>query len=710
MARISTDQRIEPSFGESRRRPVKTKRASGKSGKRVKSGKSTRSSKKQRSGIGLLGALRRLFYWCLVVGLWGGIAAVGIIGFYAAQLPQSSTWAVPERPPNVKIVSLDGRIIANRGMTGGEAVRLGQMSPYIPQALIAIEDRRFRQHFGVDPFGLLRAGFKNLLAGKIVEGGSTITQQLAKNLFLKPERTLRRKVQEVILAFWLEAKFSKDEILEIYLNRVYFGSGAYGVDAAARRYFKKTPRQVNLAEAALLAGLLKAPSRLSPARNSSRAEHRAQLVLTAMRRSGFINDREAATALSATPNQVPSYWSGAENYVADWVMEDLESLVGEITGNIVVETTLDFGLQKAAEATIRKVIKARGKRMRVSQAALVTLDLSGAVRAMVGGRDYTTSQFNRAKDAKRQPGSAFKPFVYLAALERGYDSTSVLVDQPMSIGKWRPKNYHGKYYGAISLKTAFSKSLNTVAAQLVVEIGPQNVVAVARRLGITSTLKANPSIALGTSEVSLLELTSAYVPLVNGGYRAPPYVINRITGPGGKLLYQRPSTAAERVVSRSGFEQMNDMMVEVVANGTGQAAQLPNRRVGGKTGTTQEFRDGWFIGFTGSLITGVWFGNDNGGPTKRVTGGSLPAITWRALMLSVDNNGGFLPQLGNQQQFIELPANVAVPTRRPGYSKPSPADRIATRDRPIPPSLVGQPSSKIQSKSIFELILGQKRI
>lgn len=655
----------------------------------------------------------RLAYWCFVFGLWGGIASIGIIGFYAVQLPQSSSWAVPKRPPNVKILSVNGKLLANRGVTGGESIALSQMSPYIPQALIAIEDRRFHSHFGVDPFGLIRAGFKNLWAGHVVQGGSTITQQLAKNLFLKPERTFRRKVQEVVLSFWLEAKFTKKEILEIYLNRVYFGSGSYGVDAASRRYFSKSSRDVNLAEAALLAGLLKAPSRLSPARNPRKAEKRAQVVLAAMRRAKFINDREAATALSMPSTKAKSYWTGAENYVADWIMRDLKTLVGPITENIIIETTLDLELQKAGEAEIRAALQKNGKNFQVSQAALVSLDGTGAIRALVGGRDYATSQFNRALDAKRQPGSAFKPVVYLAALENGSTPASVRQDAPVRIGKWKPKNYDNKYRGSVTLKTALSKSLNTIAAQLTMEVGPRNVVRLAHRLGINSKLVANASIALGTSEVSLLELTSAYAPFSNGGYLARPYIIKRVKTKRGKVLFQHKYGESQRVVRADLVGPMNSMMIDVVQNGTGKAARLKGWPVGGKTGTSQEFRDGWFIGYTTNLTTGIWFGNDNGQPTKKLTGGSLPARTWAKFMRVAHNSVPAADLPGNHQQIVVLPLVVTTPTRRPSVSTKRLVQMTGNRrtkasrdDHPVPVVNVGSRQKSDKKKSIVDLIFG----
>ncbi|TIT73554.1 MAG: penicillin-binding protein, partial [Mesorhizobium sp.] len=401
--------------------------------------------------------------------------------------------------------------------------------PYIPEAVVAIEDRRFYSHFGIDPIGLSRAMVTNVLGGHFSQGGSTLTQQLAKNLFLTPDRTLERKVQEVLLALWLEHKHSKDQILEMYLNRVYFGSGAYGVEAASRRYFGKSARDVSLSEAALLAGLLKAPSRLSPARDPKAAEERAQLVLAAMREEGKIGDKQYKMALSAPATRAPSYWTGSENYVADTVMEELPDLIGDVRGDIVIDTTVDLTLQKLAEQSIRRLVDESGKKLNVTQGALVSIDDSGAVRAMVGGYDYSTSQFDRASEARRQPGSAFKPFVYMAALEAGRTPDSVRNDAPIKIGKWTPDNYGGKYYGKVTLATALAKSLNSVAAQLTMEVGPDAVVEAAHRMGIQSDLQSNTSIALGTSEVTPLELTAAYVPFANGGYKPDIHFIQRIT-------------------------------------------------------------------------------------------------------------------------------------------------------------------------------------
>ena len=500
-------------------------------------GKKHKSGNQGRTFVGRL--IRRTVYWSAVLGIWTTIAVVCVIGYYAAFLPPTSEWQVPARPPNVRIVANNGELIANRGDTGGEAVRLEQLPPYLPNAVIAIEDRRFRSHFGIDPLGLSRALFTNLTTGRLVQGGSTLTQQLAKNLFLEPDRTIKRKIQELVLSFWLEAEYSKDEILEMYLNRVYLGSGAYGVDAAARRYYGKSARLMTIAESATIAGLLKAPSRYSPARNPDLAEDRAQLVLAAMHEEGYISADEAKNALAAPAQVVRRYTTASENYAADWVMDVLPHFVGSIEGDIIVDTTVDPGMQQAAESALRSALKENRQKLSVSQGAIVTLDTAGAVKAMVGGADYSKSQFNRAVYAKRQPGSAFKPFVYLTALENGMTPQTIRQDQPITISGWSPKNYTKKHYGPVTLTRALSLSLNTVAARLAYEVGAKNVARTAKRLGVTSDLKTNLSLALGTSETTLLEIASAYVPFSNGGYGVLPHIIRRIKTADGKTLYAR---------------------------------------------------------------------------------------------------------------------------------------------------------------------------
>ncbi|HEY4191435.1 MAG TPA: transglycosylase domain-containing protein, partial [Mesorhizobium sp.] len=686
-----TDIRIEPSFEGSaktkspdgfsvseedrvvpRNRKTSSRDKASSKGKAAKTRSSRRRSRSSRSG--LVGMAARLVYWCFVLAIWGGIAVAGIVVYYGAKMPAATTWAIPDRAPNIKIVSADDQLIANRGLSGGEAVGLHEMSPYIPQAVIAIEDRRFYSHFGIDPIGLARAMVTNVLGGHFSQGGSTLTQQLAKNLFLKPDRTLERKVQEVLLALWLEHEHSKDQILAMYLNRVYFGSGAYGVEAASRRYFGKSARDVTLPEAALLAGLLKAPSRLSPARDPKAAEERSQLVLAAMRDEGMIDDKQRAGAMSAPATRTPSYWTGSENYVADTVMEELPDLIGDVQGDIVIDTTVDLTLQRLAEKSIRRLIDESGKKLDVTQGALVSIDDSGAVRAMVGGYDYSTSQFDRASEARRQPGSAFKPFVYMAALEAGRTPDSVRNDAPIKIGKWSPDNYGGKYFGKVTLATALAKSLNSVAAQLTMEVGPKAVIEAAHRMGIQSELQDNTSIALGTSEVTPLELTSAYVPFANGGFKPDIHFISKITDAKGKVLFENKAGNAPRVVRQDIVGMMNSMMTGTVESGTARKAAFAWPSAG-KTGTSQNSRDAWFVGYTANLTTGVWFGNDDGTPMKRVTGGALPAQAWHEFMVA---------------------AHEGVPVRPlPGTWKSTPSDRIVQDEQPIAAAPAPKPSPSV---------------
>jgi penicillin-binding protein 1A len=503
----------------------------------------------------------------------------------------------------------------------------------VPNAVIAIEDRRFRSHFGVDPIGLVRAATKNFTAGNVVAGGSTLTQQLAKNMFLTPERSLKRKVQEVVLAVWLEAKFSKAEILEMYLNRVYFGNGAYGVDAAARRYFDREASKLTLPQAAMLAGLLPAPSYYAPNKNPERAKERAGLVLAAMRNEGFITGEQEIAARDRPAEAASLFMSRSENYIADWVMDVLPFHLGSVERDVVVETTIDLQLQAEAEKAVLSTLEEQGKKFGVSEAAMAVVDGTGAVRAMVGGRSYAGSQFNRAVTAKRQPGSAFKPFVYLAAVEQlGLTSQTVRVDQPVSFGNWSPKNSTNKYRGAVTLKEALAFSINTVAAQLAYEVGPAAVVETARRMGVNSPLAANPSIALGTSEVTLLELTGAYAPFANGGFAVMPHAIQKIRTPEGKVLFERSGSALGRVASIESVAMMNDMLQATLEMGTGKKAAIAGWPAGGKTGTSQDFRDAWFVGFTSNLTAGVWVGNDSNEPTEKATGATLPAAIWAKFM------------------------------------------------------------------------------
>ncbi len=716
-SRGKSRERVEPTFGaEDERddelrldasdriggkrnsRAVKAKGAAqAKVAKGAATGGRGRRKAKRASG-GMTGFLGRVIYWCIVLGIWGAIGVGGIVLYYGARMPSASSWSIPERPPNLKVVSVEGTVIANRGATGGEALALEDMSPFIPQAVIAIEDRRFYSHFGVDPLGLARAIVTNIASGRTVQGGSTLTQQLAKNLFLSPERTVERKIQEVLLSFWLEHKFTKDQILAMYLNRVYFGSNAYGVEAAARRYFSKSARDVNLGEAALLAGLLKAPSRLSPARDPEAAEARAQVVFGAMREEGFITDDEIKTAMSQPPTTAKRYWTGAGQYVADMVLDETRRLIGTIGEDLLVETTIDMVLEKKAEAVIVETLEAEGDKLRASQAALVSIDGTGAIRALVGGKDYAESQFNRAVKAKRQPGSAFKPFVYAAALETGLRPDSTRNDAPVRIGNWTPENYDEKYRGPVTLSNALANSLNTIAAQLVMEVGPDHVIKLAHRLGIESELQSNASIALGTSEVSLLELTAAYAPFMNGGYKATPHIIRRISTTDGKVLYENDYAEPPRVLSEPVVAEMNRMMKGVITDGTGKKARLDRWEAAGKTGTTQSFRDALFVGYTSNLTTGVWFGNDDGQSMKKVTGGGLPAKAWHDFMTTAHSGLTPVPLVGEgyvEPQTEPMTIGTILSDVFSGGEKRYPAAPIAPGAAPAPSNNTMQPPAEI---------------
>ena len=576
--------------------------------------------------------IKRVSYWGLVLGLWCVIAVGGVLALVAANLPPIQSIEIPKRPPAIEIVGLDGKPLATRGEMHGATVTLKDLPPYLPRAFIAIEDRRFYSHYGIDPIGLTRAVAANVLRRSVSQGGSTITQQLAKNLFLTQERTLWRKLQEAVLALWLERKFSKAEILELYLNRVYFGAGAYGVDAAAQRYFGKPARQMRIAEAAMLAGLVKSPSRLAPSRNPDGAERRAQTVLMAMNELGFITETMAKTALSQPAHAIKLTGTGSVNYVADWIMDVLDDLVGHVEQDLVVETSIDPALQAAAENALAEELAQRGARFDVQQGAIVAMTPNGAVRALVGGKNYAESQFNRAVAAKRQPGSAFKPFVYLTALERGLAPDTIREDKPITIKGWRPENYSREYFGPVSLTQGLALSLNTVSVRLTLEFGPAAVAKTAYRLGIASKLEPNASLALGTSEVAVIELVAAYAPFANGGMAIAAHVVERVRTRAGKNLYARKPPNFGRLIEPRYVALMNEMMRETLRIGTAQKAQLPGWPAAGKTGTSQDFRDAWFVGYTAHLVTGVWLGNDDSSPTKKATGGGLPVDIWSRFM------------------------------------------------------------------------------
>jgi penicillin-binding protein 1A len=662
--------------------------------------RASRASSKRKSRGRARSGLGRLIYWGAVLGLWAVIAVVGVVIWVGAHLPAIQSLEIPKRPPTIQIVGFDGSVLATRGEMAGANVSLKDLPPYLPKAFIAIEDRRFYSHYGVDPIGIARAAVTNVLHRGVSQGGSTLTQQLAKNLFLTQERTLTRKLQEVELALWLERKHSKSEILELYLNRVYFGSGAYGVEAAAQRYFGKPAKNVTIAEAAMLAGLVKSPSRLAPNRNPEGAEKRAQTVLTAMADAKFITDAQAQASIGHPSYNVKALGAGTVNYVADWIGEVLDDLIGQVDQNIVVETSIDPKLQSVAEASVIDELAAKSVKFNVSQGALVAMTPDGAVRAMVGGRNYAESQYNRAVTAKRQPGSAFKPFVYLTAIEAGLTPETIRLDAPLDVKGWKPENYTHQYFGSVTLTQALAMSLNTVAVRLGLEVGAKNVVRTAHRLGISSKLDANASIALGTSEVSLTELVGAYAPFANGGQGVAPHVVNKIRTAEGKVLYARAADQLGQVIEPRAVAMMNTMMQETLLSGTARKAELPGWMAAGKTGTSQDFRDAWFIGYTANLVTGVWLGNDDNSPTKKATGGGLPVEVWTRFMkaahqgvpvasLPNSQSGGFLSNLMQTASQVSAPSAPAAQAPVPiapipsnGANRPAPTRASAPSARP----------------------------
>ena len=627
------DERREPTFEEDEDLRAEP-RAGAKSRRRaVEDDEDAPPPRRRAAGTPRRSFFGRLVYWSLVLGLWGAIGGGGLVVYYGSKLPPIDQISVPKRPPNVAILAMNGELIANRGELGGAAVKLAELPPYLPKAFVAIEDRRFYSHWGVDPMGVGRALMRNVLHRGGMQGGSTLTQQLAKNLFLTQERSISRKIQEAILALWLEHKYTKDQILELYLNRVYFGSGAYGVEAAARRYYGHGARNVTLAEAAVMAGLMKAPSKLAPDRNPTGAKVRAGQVLAAMAQEGFVTEAMEKQALANPAKTHSNDGPGTLNYAADYVMDQLNEVMASVDEDIVVTTTIDKRLQLLAEQALVDELDKKGGKFGVAQGAIVALSPDGAIRALVGGRDYDDSQFDRAVFAKRQPGSSFKPFVYLTGLEHGLTPDTVREDGPLNVKGWQPENYSREYFGPVTLTKALSLSLNTVAVRVGLEVGPTSVVSTAHRLGVASELQPNASLALGTSEVTPLELVSAYAPFANGGIGVQPHIIAKVRTAAGKPLYQRKAISNNgRVVEPRYVAMMNTMMEETLLTGTGRKAELPGWQAAGKTGTSQEFRDAWFVGYTSHLITGVWLGNDDNTPTKHVSGGNLPVEVWSRFM------------------------------------------------------------------------------
>lgn len=613
--------------------------------------------------------------WAAVAAIWLAVIITGAAAWYLADLPDIDDALAAARRPSVTVKAADGSVLATSGDLYGATLQVADLPPALPLAVLATEDRRFYDHFGLDVFGLTRAMVANVRAGTVVQGGSTITQQAAKNLFLTPERTIKRKVQELALALWLEHEFTKDQILAIYLNRTYFGSGAYGVDAAARKYFGLPASKISTYQAAMLAGLLKAPSRYNPIADPAAAAERTKQVLGRMVDAGYLSPEDAQIAERNKATVVADVGDRyGSRYFVDWVLAQVSDFVSTHNRDVVVTTTLDPGLQKLAEVQTARMLDGPGAKKSVSQAAMVSMTLDGAVRAMVGGRSYSGSKFNRAVQAYRQPGSAFKPLVYLAGLEAGLQPESRVMDSPVQVNGWSPRNFNGRYEGEVTLRHALSESINTVAVRVSERAGRRNVMDAARRFGITTNLQPIPSLALGTGDVSLIELTSVYAVFANGGIGVWPYGIDTIHDTEGRLLYSRAGSGPGRVASRQHTSELTGMLVSAVEDGTGRAAKL-SRPAAGKTGTSQNYRDAWFIGFTADLVTGVWMGNDDGRPMKRITGGSLPAQLWK----------GFMHKAHAGKAVKPLPSLIRQPppARVIPVSRPSAPAQAQTRPAPV---------------------------
>lgn len=589
---------------------------------------------------------RFVLKWSFVCSLWGLIAVSITVAWYGAELPKLIENTTFERKTSVRILNDQSQNLIRYGEMKGMSVDVHDLPPHMIHAVLATEDRRFYRHFGLDPEGLLRATVINVVKGRVVQGGSTITQQLAKNLFLSHDRTIKRKVQEVLLAIWLERELTKDEILTAYLNRVYFGAGAYGIAAASNTYFKKQAASINLYEAATLAGLLKAPSYYNPLSHPQRAEKRTRVVLKAMSDAGYIqrHDVEAAKKYSyenLRKKRSPSADIENVGYFSDYVLSRTNNILGTSPEDLVIKTTLNAPLQEAAEKALSKALH-KYEAKNVTQGAVVVMTHNGAIKAMVGGMNYQDSQFNRATQAKRAPGSAFKPFVFLSALDRGWSSEDHILDSPIDTGSYRPQNYNEDYAGSIPLSRALAESRNTATVRLAQDVGIKTVLNTLRKVGFEERLPRDLSLALGSPGVSLLSMVNAYAMIANQGHRIRPYAIEHIQTENGELVYSKAPMSRKKIgIKDQAFLQIKSMMSEVITHGTGKRAALPFN-VSGKTGTSQYHRDAWFIGFSDRYIIGVWLGNDDNSPMYGITGGSAPAEIWRDLMLSA-HKGKALP-------------------------------------------------------------------
>ena len=626
----TSDKKIVRLEAQIKKTPPKKKSQNAKAGAKPAQKRPVRRKKRKAKKQG--GLKWRLFKYACVLALMLLAFIIGYVVYCYLSMPDIQKEVSRTRQPSTVIMAQNGNDIAKFGNVYARVITPDRLPENLTEAVVATEDRRFYKHFGFDVWGFGRAMVTNIFHRRYAQGASTITQQVAKNIFLTSGKTIKRKVQELLLSFWLEAKLSKNQIMALYLNRVYFGSGLYGADAASNWYFNKSVYDLNVREAAILAGLLKAPSRYNPILQKKAALARADVVLQSMKNSGFLTEKQYQKAKQLPVSDGQKYRVEGGKHFAQYAYDEVNAFIGERSEDVVVSSTLDQQLQETAERILREKIAA-AKGQNVSEGAVVILDKSGAVKAMVGGVDYNRSQFNRAVQAKRQSGSSFKPFVYLTALQYGFKPSSMINDAPISVGKWHPENYTKRYYGQVSLTYALAHSLNAATVALSKELYLKDIAANAKKMGISTKLEVTPSMVLGTNSVRVLDMAAAYAVLASGGYAVRPYAINEVATRDGRQLYVRRKGADIQILSPNVVRDMTIMLENVINQGTGKKAKLPIFAAG-KTGTTQNYRDAWFIGWTNKYVAAVWVGNDNDKPMNKVGGGSLPAEIWHEIMLT----------------------------------------------------------------------------
>ena len=580
--------------------------------------------------------IKSFFKWIIIFGIWSFLILAIIIGYYYNNLPSLQELETKNEKQVININYSNQEKITTLGNIYQDDIKFYQLPQNLIHAVIATEDRRFFEHHGIDLIGISRASIVNYKAGHLSQGGSTITQQLAKLLFLSPKKTFKRKIEEILLAFELEKTFSKEQILTLYLNRAYFGSGNYGINNAAKFYFNKSVSEIDLDEAAMLAGLLKAPSKFSPKNNPKLSKSRTKEVIHNMIEAGFLTKdkiTKSAPKINYQNDRALKFYFA--DYVSDQFMDYLSSSQGKIR-NLNIKTTLNQKIQDQLEVTTDQFLKQNSAKIANSEIAIIIMAKDGAILGMVGGKNYHQNQFNRAIYAKRQPGSAFKTLVYLTAFENGFTPNDLFEDKKTTIGNWNPENYDKKYHGQISLKQAFAESINSVAIQLNHQINQDQLINNAKKLGIISKIEKNDAtISLGTSEVTPLELTNAYATIANDGYPVIPYAISEISNQENKIIYQRQSSGLEKVISTKAENYIKEALREVIKTGTGKNANIA-KNIYGKTGTSQNFRDAWFIGFNDDYVIGIWIGNDNNSATNKITGGGLPINLFADIMRRIE--------------------------------------------------------------------------